>query len=89
MAIESIANPKAAYQGSVPKVDTPAPAEGAKKMPEPLVVEAKAEDMSVKAKAHGRTHRRRTPGDRDRGNEESRGRDQPPHQTFGGCVWDP
>ncbi len=51
MAIESIANPKAAYQGSVPKVDTPAPAEGAKKMPEPLVVEAKAEDMSVKAKA--------------------------------------
>ena len=50
MAIESIANPKAAYQGSVPKVDTPAPAEGAKKMPEPLVVEAKAP-----AKAKGET----------------------------------
>ena len=54
MAIESIANPKAAYQGSVPKVDTPAPAEGAKKMPEPLVVEAKAEDMSEKAKGETR-----------------------------------
>lgn len=51
MAIESIANPKAAYQGSVPKVDTPAPAEGAKKMPEPLVVEAKAAELPVKAKA--------------------------------------
>lgn len=51
MAIEAIANPKAAYQGSVPKVDTPAPAEGVKKMPEPLIAEVKSAEMPVKAKA--------------------------------------
>lgn len=53
MAIEIIANPKEAYQGSVPKVDAPTARKSAKKQPGPRITEAKAADASVKKTADG------------------------------------
>ena len=48
MAIEAIANPKMAYQGSVPKADTSVSGDGPKKISEPLITEVKAPEEPVK-----------------------------------------
>ena len=75
MAIEAIASPGKAYQGSVPKEDIQVSGESLRETPKPLRMEVKAPEPPVLAKAdkYAPASVRHTPADKDQAKSPEEG----------------